>query len=91
MNNANRCAAGTVPAWHHGEMDSAHDENGDIELGKAIMKGALIGLPTALVLLTLVIWWLTPNDIPDSIATALLPGILLGVFGGGFTGMAARG
>jgi len=34
------------------------------------------------------VWLITDNDIFDSIATAILPGILLGTFGGGFAGMA---
>lgn len=69
-------------------MQSPQDTDYDIRFGKAILKGILIGVPVVLVGLTIGIWLITDNDLPDSIATALLPGVLLGVFGGGFAGMA---
>lgn len=69
-------------------MESPQDTDYDIRFGKAILKGVLIGVPVVLVGLTIGIWLITDNDLFDSIATALLPGILLGVFGGGFAGMA---
>ena len=58
-------------------------------MGAAIIKGIIIGLPTVIVALTLGVMAITDLDIVDSFATAILPGILLGVFGGGFAGMAA--
>ncbi len=61
---------------HHSEL-----------MGKAIIKGVIIGLPVVLVFLTISIWLITDLDWFDSFATALLPGILLGAFGGGFAGM----
>ena len=57
-------------------------------MGRAIVRGILIGIPVALVGITLMVWLITDNDIFVSIATAILPGILLGTFGGGFAGMA---
>lgn len=57
-------------------------------MGHAIMRGMMIGVPVVLVLLTIGIWLMTDNDLGDSLATALLPGTLLGTFGGGFAGMA---
>lgn len=57
-------------------------------MGKAIVRGILIGLPLTFVGLTLGIFLITNNDIFDSMATAILPAILLGTFGGGFAGMA---
>jgi len=66
-----------------------HDDvDVDLAFGMAILRGALIGLPVVLVGLTLVVWVITNNDLGDSFATAVLPGVLLGVFGGGFAGMA---
>ena len=62
----------------------------DDKMGKAIVKGALIGVPVTLIALTVVIYLITNNDIGDSLVTALLPGVLLGAFGGGFAGMAAN-
>ncbi|HUF96443.1 MAG TPA: hypothetical protein VMO52_10215 [Acidimicrobiia bacterium] len=60
----------------------------DGRMGRAIVRGILIGIPVVLVGITLTVWLITDNDIFDSIATAILPGILLGTFGGGFAGMA---
>ncbi len=57
-------------------------------MGKAIVRGVKIGFPTAIVGLTLVVWLITDLDFGDSFATALLPGVLLGGFAGGFVGMA---
>jgi hypothetical protein len=56
--------------------------------GPAIVRGIMFGLPLALVGLTFSIWLITDLDLVDSLVTALLPGILLGAFGGGFAGMA---
>ena len=58
-------------------------------MGRAIVRGVAIGLPVVIVGLTLAIWIFTKNDLADSFATAILPGVLLGAFGGGFAGMAA--
>ena len=58
-------------------------------MGAAIVKGVIIGLPLAIVGLTVGVMFITDLDVFDSFATAILPGILLGAFGGGFTGMAA--
>lgn len=58
-------------------------------MGKAIVRGAVIGLPAALIGITLAVWLITDLSFRESVTTAILPGILLGVFGGGFAGMAA--
>lgn len=57
-------------------------------MGRAIIRGVIIGLPVAIVGLTVGIMLIAGLDIADSFATAILPGTLLGVFGGGFAGMA---
>ncbi len=72
----------------------AHDtdqsaEDTDRRLGRGIARGAAIGVPVSIIFLMLSVWLITGNDIFDSLATALLPGVLLGVFGGGFVGMIA--
>ncbi len=69
-------------------MEPEPSTDTDPKIGSAIVKGIVIGTPTTLVLLTLAIWLITDNDLGDSLATALLPGFLLGIFGGGFAGMA---
>jgi hypothetical protein len=67
---------------------SENDVARDAAMGKAIMRGILFGLPIALVGLTVAIWLITDQDLAVSAVTAILPGVLLGVFGGGFVGMA---
>jgi hypothetical protein len=57
-------------------------------MGPAIVRGVLIGIPLMLVGLTIGIWAITDIGFFESLTTALLPGILLGAFGGGFAGMA---
>lgn len=70
-------------------MEPTTDSDHDARFGRAIQRGIMIGVPVALVALTLGIWIITDNDLGDSLATSLLPGVLLGVFGGGFIGMAS--
>lgn len=57
-------------------------------IGKAIIRGVMIGMPVGIIGLTLAIFLITDNDLINSFATALLPGVLLGTFSGGFAGMA---
>ena len=58
-------------------------------MGRAIVRGVAIGFPLSIIGLTLAVWLITDLDLGDSFATALLPGVLLGGFGGGFAGVAA--
>ena len=70
------------------EGDGSHDDAGsDLAFGMAILKGSIVGLPLMLVFIAVSVWLVTGQDWQTSIVTALLPGILLGVFGGGFVGM----
>ncbi len=66
------------------------EQTPDARMGKAIVRGALIGLPTVIVGLTVAVWLITGQDVAHSLETAILPGVLLGVFGGGFAGMASQ-
>lgn len=72
-------------AEHSEELDSSRDAR----MGKAIIKGIAVGFPAAVLFLTAAIFLITDLDLADSFATALLPGVLLGGFGGGFVGVAA--
>jgi hypothetical protein len=56
---------------------------------KSIARAVAIGLPVGIVGLTLAVWLITDLDIYDSFATAIMPGVLLGAFSGGFVGMTA--
>ncbi|MGD2102562.1 MAG: hypothetical protein PVG83_10045 [Acidimicrobiia bacterium] len=70
-----------------------HTEEAEVtqaaRMGRAIVRGVAIGFPSSIVFLTLAVWLITDLDLADSFATALLPGVLLGGFGGGFAGVAA--
>jgi hypothetical protein len=57
------------------------------QAGKAITRGVAIGLPVGIIGLTLAVWLITDLDLFHSFATAIMPGVLLGAFGGGFVGM----
>lgn len=61
--------------------------NPDLAFGMAVAKGALVGIPVMLVFLSAAIWLITGRSAADSIVIALLPGVLFGVFGGGFLGV----
>jgi len=69
------------------EGDGTHDAGSDLAFGMAIMKGSIVGLPLMIVFMTVAVWMTTGQSWQTSIATALLPGVLFGVFGGGFIGM----
>lgn len=71
------------------EYSEEVDAQRGTRMGKAVTRGVLIGFPVALVGLTIAVWLITDLDLVDSFATALLPGILLGGFAGGFVGVAA--
>lgn len=59
----------------------------DARMGKAIARGAVIGMPSAIVFITISVWLITDLGLGSSFVTALLPGVLLGGFAGGFTGL----
>lgn len=69
------------------EGDGSHDAGSDLAFGMAILKGSIVGLPLMIVFMTVAVWMTTGQSWQTSIATALLPGVLFGVFGGGFLGM----
>ncbi len=67
-------------------MSDHEEENIDLVFGKAVARGAMVGLPVTLVFMSVAVYVITDQTIADSIITALLSGLLLGVFGGGFIG-----
>lgn len=58
-------------------------------MGHAITHGIMFGIPVVLVVMTVGIYLITDNSLGESFATSVLPGVLLGTFAGGFTGMAS--
>ena len=69
----------------HGDGDA--EENTDLTFVLAVAKGAMLGLPLMIVFMCAAVWFITDESVGTAIATGLLPGVLLGVFGGGFVGM----
>jgi hypothetical protein len=73
---------------HTGHVDMEEEFGLGARMGKSLVKGILIGLPLAYVGLVAGLLLLTERDFVKSIETAVLPGMLIGVFFGGFFGMA---
>jgi hypothetical protein len=71
------------------EYSEEVDSQRDARMGKAVARGVFVGFPIALIGLTIAIWLITDLDLMDSFVTALLPGVLLGGFAGGFVGVAS--
>lgn len=72
-------------AEHETETEASQDSR----VGKAVVRGVIVGFPTCIIGITLAVWLITDLDILESFTTALLPGVLLGGFAGGFAGIAA--
>ncbi len=70
-----------------GHGDDRAEANPDLVFGMKVAKGALVGIPVMLVFLSAAMWLITGRSAVDSIVIALLPGVLFGVFGGGFLGV----
>ena len=71
----------------HLETDEQAAEH-ERRMAKAITRDISIALPIALVFVTVVLVVFTGRDLGDAIATAAIPGLLIGVFFGGFSGTA---
>lgn len=73
-------------------MSEQHTDAAAIEhesrMVKAIVRDITFALPAALVLLTGVLLVFTERSLTDAVATAILPGVLIGIFFGGFSGTA---
>jgi hypothetical protein len=67
----------------------AEHETSSEEMGRAISRGAFIGVPVGIVGLTVAVRLITGLDLFECLATAIMPGVLLGAFAGGFVGMTA--
>ncbi|MGF1666753.1 MAG: hypothetical protein ACFCVC_10840 [Acidimicrobiia bacterium] len=73
---------------HTGNVDMEEEFGLGARMGKSLVKGILIGLPISYVGLVVALLLMTERDFVRSIETAVLPGLLIGVFFGGFFGMA---
>lgn len=62
------------------------EENPDAVFGAKVGKGILYATPIMFILMIAVIWITTDMGLADSVRTGALPGVLFGVFAGGFIG-----
>ncbi|HSR44883.1 MAG TPA: hypothetical protein VLT15_06605 [Acidimicrobiia bacterium] len=68
------------PPQKHGEVDEK-------KFGRAIATSIAVGTPLSIILIVLAMWIFTDSDLGRAFSTAIWPGILTGVFGGGFIGV----
>lgn len=69
----------------HTDEAAAEHESRMVE---AIVRDMSVALPAALILVFGALMLFTEKSVTDAIATATLPGVLIGVFFGGFSGTA---
>lgn len=55
--------------------------------GPAVTKGIGIGLVVGIALMVLLIWLFSEQDFDGALRSGILPGVMFGVFAGGFTGV----
>ena len=69
--------------------ESAHHGAPDIDearMGKMLVRSIVATTPIAFVVITFGVWLGTDLSLGASAVAAILPGVLVGVFGGGFIG-----
>jgi hypothetical protein len=62
------------------------EENPDAVFGALVGRGIARATPVVFVAIVLILWLFTDRDFSDALRTGILPGILFGVFAGGFIG-----
>ncbi len=62
------------------------EENPDAVWGAKVGRGITRATPIVFGLMVLVLWVFTDRDFADALRAGVLPGILFGVFAGGFIG-----
>ncbi len=67
------------------EQTHEEEDNPDGSFGKAVGQGLLVGFPVGVIGIVGVLW-IFMGDFGEAFATGILPGVLFGVFGGGFVG-----
>lgn len=68
-------------------MTESEGEDQGRRMAHAVVEGIVKALPISYILLTAAIFFLTDRSFVVAAATAALPGILIGVFFGGFVGV----
>ncbi len=64
----------------HGEVDEK-------KFGRAVAMSIVAGAPLAIIITVVGIWLFTDADLPTAFSLGIWPGLLAGVFGGGFAGV----
>ena len=64
----------------HGEVDEE-------KFGRAIAMSIVVGTPVAIIFIVLAMWIFTDADLGKAFVMGIWPGVLTGVFGGGFVGV----
>ena len=72
--------AETPETPRHGEVDEK-------KFGRAIAMSIVVGTPLAIIVIVLAMWIFTDADLGKAFVTGIWPGVLTGVFGGGFVGV----
>ncbi len=70
----------THGAQHHGEVDEK-------KFGRAIATSIMVGTPVTIIFIVLAMWIFTDSDLGRAFSIGIWPGVLTGVFGGGFVGV----
>ncbi len=72
---------------HSTETDEAAADQ-EARMIRAVVRDTAVALPLALLAVFGALVIFTDNSIGDAVTTSLLPGVLIGVFFGGFSGTA---
>ncbi len=72
---------------HDTDEDYGDDETLGTRVMRGIIRGMAVSIPVAILLIGAFLFVVTERDIIDSLAAALLPGVLTGFFAGGFIGV----
>lgn len=70
----------TEQELHHGEVDEK-------KFGRAVATSIVVGTPVAIIFIVLAMWIFTDADLGKAFTLGIWPGVLTGVFGGGFVGV----
>ena len=66
--------------------ETTEDEGDDASFGAEVGKWIGIGLPVGIVFMVGAVWLIEGSSFSQAVTTAILPGVLFGVFAGGFIG-----
>ncbi|MDH3262068.1 MAG: hypothetical protein OEM81_14925 [Acidimicrobiia bacterium] len=68
-------------------MTTNHRDIDHVKFGRSVARGAALGIPIALIVITLAVWLLLDVGIGEALLISAWPALLTGGFGGGFVGV----